>query len=516
MKIFNISWLKFVLLSAIYISAINFKLFSYIHDNLHPNNGDSSIILYIIIYFGLLVGIFALLFLPYLSKALMLFFTAVSSISGYFMLNYSVVIDHDMIRNAIQTDTKEVFDLLNAKMFLYIFFTFVIPAFFIIKIKIHYCNFKKHLLVKFGTTLMAFIVAFGLLGIFSKNIIPFLRTYNEVRVYNTPFYQIYSGFKYIKSKFASQKHLQTIAPDAKWDKDPNKIMILVVGETARAANYSLGGYTNNDTNFYTKNEENLIYFNEVSSCGTATARSLPCMFSRHKRETFNDSLYEENVLDILQKVGVQSIWIDNNSGGCKGNCNRIKNKIISQDYDESLLELVKKELEDTTSSKIIVVHLQGSHGPSYFKRYPDKFKKFTPTCDTNELQKCTQEELSNTYDNTLLYTDFIIKNLIDMLKQNPNQESSLLYMSDHGESLGENGIYLHGMPYFIAPKEQTHIPMIFWSNDADFAKELKAKKDYKLSHDNLFSTLLGYFNISTNEYEKSYDLFSKNLEENPQ
>ncbi|WP_291946969.1 phosphoethanolamine--lipid A transferase [Campylobacter sp.] len=515
MKIFNISWLKFVLISAIYISAINFKLFSYIYNNLYANNDGYYVILYIVIYFGLLVGIFALLFLPYLSKILMIFFTAVSSISSYFMLNYGVIIDSDMIKNAMQTDTKEVFDLLNIKMFLYIFFTFIIPTFFIIKIKIHYCNFKKHLLIKFYTILVAFIIVFGLLGIFSKNIIPFLRTYNEIRVYNTPFYQIYSSIKYIKLKLASQKYLQTIASDAKWEKDPKKIMILVVGETARAANYSLGGYTNNDTNFYTKNEENLIYFNQVSSCGTATAKSLPCMFSRHKKETFNDNLYEENILDILQKVGVQSIWLDNNSGGCKGNCNRIKNKIISENYDESLLGLVKKELENTTSSKIIIVHLQGSHGPSYFKRYPDEFKKFTPTCDTNELQKCTQEELFNTYDNTLLYTDFIIKSLINMLKQNSTQETSLLYMSDHGESLGENGIYLHGMPYFIAPKEQTHIPMIFWSNDTNLSKTLKAKKDYKLSHDNLFSSLLGYFNINTSEYEKNYDLFSKNLKENP-
>ncbi|HEC1786813.1 TPA: sulfatase-like hydrolase/transferase, partial [Campylobacter lari] len=238
-------------------------------------------------------------------------------------------------------------------------------------------------------------------------------------------------------KLAGKKELTIISDDASL-KNTNitKLMILVIGETARASNYSLGTYEINDTNFYTKNEPNLVYFSDVSSCGTATARSLPCMFSRHKRVNFEDGLYEENVLDILQKVGVQSVWFGNNSGGCKGNCDRIKHKLIAKDYDESLLELVKQELENINSNKIIVVHLQGSHGPTYYKRYPNAFKKFMPTCDTNELNTCSHEQIINTYDNTLLYTDFIIKNLIDMLKQNPTKEASLLYLSDHGESLG--------------------------------------------------------------------------------
>ncbi|MFG5132111.1 phosphoethanolamine--lipid A transferase [Campylobacter lari] len=516
MKIFSISWLKFVLLSAVFITGVNFKLFDYIHTNLHTQNNDVSIISYIIVYFALMVGIFALLFLPYLSKIIMILLVITSSISSYFMINYGIVIDHEMIRNAVQTDKKEVVDLFNFNIIFYALFTCIIPIYIILKTKIIYCNFKKHLVVKFSTMIIALAIAFGLIGIFSKSIIPFFRTYNQVRVYNTPFYQIYSALKYVKLEIIPKKELQSIALDAKLTKDLNKTMILVIGETARANNYSLGTYTKNDTNFYTKNEPNLVYFSAVSSCGTATAKSLPCMFSRHKRATFDNSLYEENALDVLQRVGVKSVWFGNNSGGCKGNCDRISNKLITKDYDESLLEFVEQELKDTNSSKIIVVHLQGSHGPAYYKRYPDKFKKFTPTCDTNKLQKCTQEELTNTYDNTLLYTDFIIKTLIDMLKQSPIKDTSLLYISDHGESLGENGIYLHGMPYLIAPKEQKHVPMIFWSKDENLSKNLQEKKNLALSQDNIFSSLLGYFGVLSKEYEANYDLFSKNLKENPQ
>lgn len=506
MKLFNISWLKFVIINAIYISTINFKLFDYIHTNLHHKNNDILIIAFIIIYFCLLLSIFALLFIPYLSKILSIIFISVSSISGYFMLNYGVIIDHDMIRNALQTDKKEVFDLLNFNMFLYIFFTAILPIFFILKFNINYCNFKKHLIIKFSTIFISLIIAFGLFFILSKTLIPFFRTYKEVRVYNTPFYQIYSAIKYAKLELLPKEEFKQISLDANLSKHDKKIMILVVGETARAANFSLGSYKKNDTNFYTKNE-NIIFFNNVSSCGTATAISLPCMFSISKRANFSNSQYQENVLDVLQRVGVNISWFDNNSGGCKGVCDRLKNKkLFLNDFDGFLIEEAKEQLKNLKDENLIVLHLQGSHGPTYYKRYPKEFKKFTPSCDTNELQKCTQEELFNTYDNTLLYTDYILSQLINLLKEQKDYKSMLLYVSDHGENLGENGIYLHGMPYFIAPKEQTNIPLMMWSNDKNLNKILLTKKSNDLSHDNLFSTLIGFFDVNTKDYEKNMDI----------
>ena len=509
MKFFNISWLKFVILSAIYISSINFKLFDYIYTNLSANDNSLMIILYVIIYFCLLVGIFSLLFLPYLSKFFAILFVSVSSFSGYFMLNYGVIIDHDMIRNAVQTDKKEVLDLLNVNMFLYIFATCVLPIFFIIKFKINYGTFKKHLIIKFSTLFISLVIAFGLFAIFSKTIMPFLRTYNQARVYNTPFYQIYSALKYAKLEILPKKEFKKISLDANLSTKEKKLMILVVGETARTANFSLAGYKNNDTNFYTKNK-NVTFFNNISSCGTATAVSLPCMFSISKKDEFSNSEFQENILDVLQRVGVSVSWFDNNSGGCKGVCDRLNNvKLFSNKYDGFLIDEVKNQLKNLKDQNVIVLHLQGSHGPTYYKRYPDEFKKFNPTCDTNELQKCTQEELYNTYDNTILYTDFIISKLIDLLKNEKNYQSLLLYISDHGENLGENGVYLHGMPYFIAPKEQTNIPMMIWSNDKQINQIALEKKEKNLSHDNLFSTLLGFFNVSTKDYEKNYDILKK-------
>ncbi len=293
-----------------------------------------------------------------------------------------------------------------------------------------------------------------------------------------------------------------------------KLLILVVGETARAANFSLLEHnrsTKNETNYYTS-KNNVVFFNNVSSCGTSTAVSLPCMFSDSVRVKYKGSEFKENALDILQKVGVKVTWFGNNTGGCQGVCKRLNIvNMFEEEYDGDLLNSIQKALENLTSQEIIVLHLQGSHGPTYYKRYPSDFARFLPTCDTNELQKCTQEQLQNTYDNTILYSDYVMNELIEMLKHKKEYQASLLYISDHGESLGENGIYLHAMPYFIAPREQTHVPMLFYSNDKTLMDIGFKHKDYSFSHDYIFSTLLGYFGVQSSVYDKNLDIFYADL-----
>ncbi|EAI7228330.1 phosphoethanolamine--lipid A transferase, partial [Campylobacter coli] len=430
---------------------------------------------------------------------------------------YGILIDSDMIQNVVQTDVKEVKDLLNWRLVL---LTLVVLLFcaFILRIRIENNinqSFFKRIRVRVLSALMGcfiFLVAFMPL---SKTFIPFFRNYNEVRMYNIPFYQIYAVYRYYERFLKPKPEFKTIGNDAfKEDNTTKKLLVLVVGETARAANYSLGEYTKNDTNFYTK-KDNVVFFDNFSSCGTATAVSLPCMFSLSKRQNYSNSEYQENVMDILQKTGVKASWIDNNSGGCKGVCDRLSDKQqLSSDWDENLLPFLKERLGNLDTQNIIVLHLQGSHGPTYYKRYPNEFKKFTPTCDTNELSKCDSEALINTYDNTLLYTDYLLSEIIKLLKEKKDYESSLLYLSDHGESLGENGIYLHGMPYAIAPSYQTHIPVIFWSNDKKLMTTTQNHKGLKLSQDNLFSTLLGYFDVKTTVYESDYDLLNQALKAN--
>ncbi len=512
---FKLSWFGFVLFNSILITLLNFNLHSFVYEKLSQNL--LLTLVFIVAYFGLVHMFFSLIFVKYLTKILSIFFILSSCISLYFITFYGILIDSDMIQNVVQTDVKEVKDLLSWRLVL---LAIVVLFFcvFILRIRIENNTeqgFFKKIRVRVLSALLGcfiFLIAFVPL---SKTFIPFFRTYNEIRMYNIPFYPIYAVYRYYERFLKPKPEFKTIGDDAfRENNSSKKLLVLVVGETARAANYSLGGYTKNDTNFYTK-KDNVVFFDNFSSCGTATAVSLPCMFSLSKRQNYSSSEYQENVMDILQKTGVKASWIDNNSGKCKGVCDRLSDKQqLSSDWDENLLPSLKERLGNLDTQNIIVLHLQGSHGPAYYKRYPSEFKKFTPTCDTNELSKCASEALINTYDNTLLYTDYLLSEIIELLKEKKDYESSLLYLSDHGESLGENGIYLHGMPYAIAPRHQTHIPVIFWSSDENLMTTAQNHKSLNLSQDNLFSTLLGYFNIQTAVYEPSYDILNQALKAN--
>jgi lipid A ethanolaminephosphotransferase len=156
----------------------------------------------------------------------------------------------------------------------------------------------------------------------------------------------------------------------------------------------------------------------------------------------------------------------------------------------------------------------GSHGPAYYKRYPQAFEIFTPTCQTNQLNECSDEQINNAYDNTIVYADYFLSRVIELLKNNAEDlDTAMFYISDHGESLGENGVYLHGMPYFMAPIEQVHVPAIMWF-DKSFAGQvnmavLEMAANESFSHDNLFHTLLGLMRVETEVYDQSLDIMAK-------
>ena len=221
----------------------------------------------------------------------------------------------------------------------------------------------------------------------------------------------------------------------------------------------------------------------------------------------------------------RKIWYENNTGTKNvGNRINVIDLLKKPDpryceggecLDQVLLDGLKDKLPQINSNAVIVLHMTGSHGPAYFKRYPAEFAKFQPECKTAQFSDCTREQIVNSYDNSILYTDYILAQVIEILKQNEDKfASSMIYMSDHGESLGENGLYLHAAPYFIAPDTQTHIPFISWFSP-DYAQIMqldidcvKASANQEASHDNLFHTVLGMMNVKTKVYEQSLDRFA--------
>ncbi|WP_295141390.1 phosphoethanolamine--lipid A transferase [uncultured Campylobacter sp.] len=508
----RISWFKFTLLNAVFIAALNFGLFNFIYSRLsfeaHPLTAASLPV----IYFSLLCALFSLVFLPYLAKPVSIAAIAITCASSYFMQSYGIIIDSEMIRNVAQTDAGEVLSFLNPKLVCYMLFLGVLPCLLVAFARIEYGGAKRHIKIKFLTFAGFLALAAGLFFSQTKSLIPFFRENSFIRAYNLPFYPIYAAQKYIKMEFFKPEFKQIGMDATMKPSDERRLMVLIVGETARAKNYSLGGYAKNDTNFYTKNEPNLVYFSDARSCGTATAVSLPCLFSKSTRKEYSSKEFSENALDILKRVGVKVVWLGNNSGKCKGVCDRLDAgdvEYFDAGYDTNMLPSLKKRLENLAQNEIIVLHLQGSHGPAYYARYPSKFRKFTPTCDTSELSSCDSDSIVNTYDNTLLFTDFFIDEVINAVKDAGGDKSAVWYFSDHGESLGENGIYLHGMPYAIAPETQKHIPMMAYASDEATLARLRAQKDDAVSHDNVFSSLLGFFGVETKEYDKKLDIFGE-------
>jgi lipid A ethanolaminephosphotransferase len=456
----------------------------------------------------------------YVLKPVLVIILFLAAISAYAMDTYGYVISIQAFQNLFETDRKEIHDLLNLKLISYLTFVAIIPAIAIMSLKIKYTSYKRQLLY----FLIALVLTVGNLVIFNKNYVTFLRNHKQLRYYLNPSRPVYAMFKYVLQHFQSTQDQDFILLDPEPTLGINtgkpRLIVLVVGESDRAANQQLNGYSR-DTNPLLSARTELYSFKHFSSCGTETSVSVPCMFSVFAREDFNyaKGRYTENLLDILNKAKVQVLWRDNDSG-CKNVCDRVAIDDFNDSkiepycnsfecHDEILLHDMQTNLQSSTGDKLIVLHKKGNHGPAYYKRYPEQFEIFTPTCKSNELQDCTDQEIINAYDNIILYTDYFLDKLIQQLEQNSEYQTAMIYVSDHGESLGEKGIYLHAMPYWLAPKEQTHVPFFFWASK-DFAidrRQLAKITQQNLSHDNLFHSILGLFNVQTKVYDPKLDMF---------
>ena len=470
--------------------------------------------------------LFTLVSSKYTTKFFLILIFISSSFAGYFMNAYGVIIDDHMIQNALETNSSETADLLTWKMGGYFLFLGLLPSIIIYKIDIAYKSFKSELFTKLKAIVLFIVLIVVILFSFSKFYTSFFREHKSLRFYTNPTYHIYSVGKYFILKATSITKFEQLGTDAKnisTDKKP-KLVIFVVGEAARAANFSLNGYQK-QTN-PTLALEDIINYPNATSCGTETAISVPCMFSIYGRSDYSDSKGKstENLIDVLSHAKINLLWRDNNSDS-KGVATRITYEDLNnaQDeklcgdgecFDEILLKNLQTYVDKQTADTLIVLHQKGSHGPAYYKRYPKEFNKFTPICESNQLEQCTQQQIQNAYDNTILYTDYFLSKTIDFLKSNQNKyQTAMIYSADHGESLGENGVYLHGMPYMLAPDNQTHIGFLQWFGD-DFKKKLNsnclkqnASKD--VSHDNLFHSILGIMDIKTSVYDEKLDMFQE-------
>jgi lipid A ethanolaminephosphotransferase len=505
------------------ISCCNFTFWHHTQiDYLLSKNNLSFLISLAVVISSFHYIFFVLFNFKYVFKPFAVFVLLLGAISAYAMDVYGYVISSNSYQNLFQSDSREMMDLFSFKLLAYLLWILAVPCLLLFRLKLKYLTWKQKLV----HLLAAVLLITSNLMFYNKNYTSFLRNHKQLRYYINPTRPVYALFKYISEQVnGNVSHdLQILDPEAALVENTSKprLIVLVIGEADRAMNQNLNGYKR-QTNPLLGAREDIYSFKNVSSCGTETSVSVPCMFSAFSREdfTYAKGRYTENLTDLLQKTNVQVLWRDNDSG-CKNVCDRIPvddfNDAKIEPYcnsfechDEVLLHKLQDYIDQKPGDKLIVLHKKGNHGPAYFKRYPEQFAMFNPVCKSNELQDCTNQEITNAYDNIIVYTDYFLNKLITQLEQNSGQyQTAMLYMSDHGESLGENGLYLHAMPYWLAPKEQTQIPFFFWASQ-DFAldrEQLVQKLNQPLSHDNLFHSVIGLFDIQTKVYDKSLDIFA--------
>lgn len=532
----SISLLYFNLLLAIWLGLIlNYSFYEKIHQLTPYQNLKSGLLLVatslvIITTYNL---IFQCLSWKWNAKFMASLLIIVGGFSAYFVNSLGVIITPDQIQNMLQTDTREIRDLWSIRLLIWTIIFVIFPLWVVMCLKIKKTSLGQQFMQKLLSSVFSALLMFSLLFFFYVDYAAIFREHRDLKGMISPQNSIASSLSYYQKKapkqnlplvrFGEDAHL--IQPIQSGQKP--KLMVLVVGETARAESFALNGYARNTNPELSQLK--IINFTHVSSCGTATAVSVPCMFSGMPRKSYNEQLasHREGLLDIAQRASYQATWIDNNSG-CKGACERVQQYQIpvalkqkwcdssGECLDEILVDSLQDYLshlkQDDTQSHLIVLHQMGSHGPAYFKRSKAPYQPFQPMCNSNAIQGCSATELRNSYDNSIIYTDHVLSQLIKTLQQQKHYQTGFWYVSDHGESTGEHGLYLHGAPYTVAPTQQTHVPMLMWFSDAWQQQNvsqvacLKSQVNHSLSHDYLFPTLLSLLNIKTQVSDPENDM----------
>lgn len=536
LKTKSISLFAFNLLLAIWLGIfLNFAFYEKIQ-SLTPYTGIKAgmfVAASVIVVVAAYHFIFQLFNWKWTAKPIAIVLVFIGGFASYAVNTLGVLITSEQVQNLMQTDVAEARDTWSWHLVVWTLGMTVLPIIAILMVKLKPEPMLRQIVKKVIASIVSLALVGGLLFVFYVDFAAIFREHRDLKGMISPQNMIASFASYYKKKAPKENlPLVTYGEDASMQKANiaalPKLMVLVVGETARAENFSLNGYAKNTNPKLAK--QDLINFAQVSSCGTATAVSVPCMFSGMPRKEYDERLasHREGLLDIAKRAGYQVTWIDNNSG-CKGTCDRVEQFKIPEPiqkkwckdeecFDDILIDSLKAYLatipKDDTRPRLVVLHQMGSHGPAYYKRIPAEFKVFKPTCDTNAIQGCDHDQLINSYDNTVLYTDHILDTLIETLKNTTQYRSAMWYLSDHGESTGEHGMYLHGAPYAIAPTQQTHIPMLMWFSKSwqqQAEKQvhcLLQQQDKKLSQDNLFPTMLSLLDVKTKVIDSNNNMLT--------
>lgn len=452
----------------------------------------------------------------------------VSLLADHYMARYGIVLDVSMLRNVFHTDAREAFELISVGAIV-TFLAGIGIAAIIAWVDVEPRSWARALRLRAGSLLLALFVLLGALLCVFQDFGSLMRNERTLRYAINPAGLVWSlGNLAVADARAFNTRRDPPEPVQRIQRAggiKSRLLVMVVGETARAASFGLNGYARMTTPELARLD--IVNFPYAYACGSSTEVSLPCMFSPFGRTDYDESRIRshESLLHVLSRAGYRVIWLDNQSG-CKGVCDGLDVRDLSRSTQPNLCadgrcfdEILTRELEQIvqrgTGDTVVVLHQLGNHGPAYFRRYPASAKRFAPACEHEDLRHCSREEIVNAYDNAIAYTDHFLADVIRRLDAlSERYDVAMVYASDHGESLGEKGLYLHGMPYAIAPEEQLHVPMLWWLPSATAASMgfdarcFRETAAGRVSHDHLYHTIMGMLGVWTSRYHPERDLTS--------
>lgn len=485
---------------------------------------DSSVFIPSVFLLLLINSLIVLLLSPgYMFKPMLILLIFASVSANYFSHHFGTMIDAHMLQNMFETNVSEANDLITWPFVRHLLLFAILPSLLVLLNKPRLQPILKRTL-QYSAALTSILILLGGFALLQyQSLSGYFRMHKELRYYATPLNVVSATKRYVKDRLPKgDEAFVTIADEVEFNAFSKKptVFIVVLGETVRADHLALNGYSRNTNPKLSALP--IVNFSQMTSCGTATAHSVPCMFSWMNKQNYDEfaAKHSENVIDIVARAGFDVMWREND-GGCKDVCNRVKTFDVAKSEQcedgcpDKLLFSSLNELGVKPQNILIVLHQQGSHGPAYFRRSEKANKQFLPECKDETFANCTPQEIINAYDNSLLETDSLLADLINELSSLNNVNAGLLYVSDHGESLGENGVFLHGLPYAFAPKAQTEVPMLVWLSES---YQQEAKFDFNClsheatkpsSHDALFGSLLGLLSINIQTEKPLIDLVSK-------
>lgn len=444
-------------------------------------------IYYLLLFAGRLVGkvILAITFIG-------------NAITLYFINTYEVLVTDQMMGNVFNTQLSEASGFFSFAFILYILLLGVPPCLYIFLRKFDYGK-GKQCLSRVG---IALGIILSVVAVNIKNTTWIDRNSTELGSLLMPWSYIVNSVRFWNAE--RKRNAEEIKlPDAELADSSRQVCVLIIGESARRDRFSLYGYERETNPLLAKDTVTALIANAAATYTTAGVKAILDHAETNK-------LYEI-LPNYLYRNGIDVLWRTTNWGEPPVHIEKyhqveqIKERYqeANTEYDEVLLTGLKEEINSSTNNKVFVVlHTSTSHGPTYNKKYPAEFEKFTPVCNTVEMSKADPTELNNAYDNSILYTDYLIHSTIEVLRGVTDRSCCVLFVSDHGESLGENNLYMHGVPMSMAPREQIEIPFIVWTSD----KSIKIKNQ-EVGQYHTFHSVLDFFGMKSPIFDENKTIF---------